>query len=173
MSRVLVIEQNPDNRRLLIDVLRSGGFAASAVDTAGPVLAEAVGAEAVLLDVTSLGRQDAGELHRLLRADARTARLPVLAVGRDAADWDLGMEPAAGATYYLAQPFTAAALLSRLRHLIVHAALADAALAGLTGPGRHPPAPAAEPAQSPGRTTTFSPVRAAAAANADPVSASG
>jgi CheY-like chemotaxis protein len=140
------------------------------------LLADAGRSDAVLIDVSSLGRQAAGELHRLVRADARTARLPVLAVGWRPTGTDLGIEPDTSVSYYLARPFTTAALLSRLNHLIVHAAVTTAALAGLAGTISPPPAPAGSqvaPGQPDGRTTTFNPLRSAAAAKAGPVSTSG
>jgi CheY-like chemotaxis protein len=172
VTRVLVFDRNSEHRRMLVGILETAGFTASAAGAPAEALAAAGRADAVLIDVSSVGRQAAGELHHLLRTDVRTARLPVLAIGWQTTGWDLGSWASSGASYYLARPFTTAALVSRLNHLIVHAAITAAALAGVADVTAGP-RPGRVGGQSVGRTTTFSPVRATAAAKAGPVSASG
>jgi DNA-binding response OmpR family regulator len=142
VTRVLILDRDPDIRRLLLSILEPAGFTVPAGGTTAGMLADADQADAVILDVSSLGRRPTAQVHHLLRTDARTTWLPVLAVGWHATGQDVGIGPATGTSYYLARPFTAAVLLSRLSHLIVHAAITSAALAGLTGSihtGRLPP----------------------------------
>lgn len=172
MTRVVVIDRNSEHRRMLVGILEAAGFTASSASAPAEALAAAGGADAALIDVSSVGRQAAAELYHLLRADVRTARLPVLAVGWQTTGWDLGIWASSGASYYLARPFTTAALVSRLSHLIVHAAITAAALAGVADVTAGPRAGRVG-GQSAGRTTTLRPVRATAVAKAGPVSANG
>jgi DNA-binding response OmpR family regulator len=145
VTRVLVVDSDPGSRRALSEMLESAGFttaeltaelATGAAGIVAQVASAATHAEAVILDVGWLGRPDGRAVHHSLRADARTAWLPILLVGWHAG-WNLEVG-LAGASYYLARPFTPTVLRSRLRHLIRHAAVATAALAGLaavqTGP---------------------------------------
>ncbi|MEN3356171.1 MAG: two-component system, OmpR family, phosphate regulon response regulator PhoB [Mycobacteriales bacterium] len=133
MTRVLVVGCDPEHRRQLSGILESAGFAVSGVNGGEQVPAYARQVDAVIVDVASLGHRYGREVHRLLRTDARTAWLPILLVGWHTARLDLeaGL---VGASYYLARPFTPTVLLSRLSHLIMHAAVATAALAGLVTP---------------------------------------
>jgi DNA-binding response OmpR family regulator len=133
VTRVLVVGCDPEHRRQLTGILESAGFAVSGACHGEQVAAQAGQADAVIVDVASLGHRYGREVHRLLRTDARTTRLPILLVGWQAARLELeaGL---VGASYYLTRPFTASVLLSRLSHLIMHAAVATAALAGLSGP---------------------------------------
>ena len=160
VTQVLVVGADPDNRRQLSAILASGGFTVSVVGRGDQVTAHARQADAVILDVSSLGQRYGREVHRSLRTDARTIWQPILLVGRRATRLDLeaGL---VGASYYLARPFPASVLLSRLGYLIEHAAVANAALAGLTaavqpghtGAGGPTPPPTGPPAHRPAGLT--------------------
>jgi DNA-binding response OmpR family regulator len=162
VTRVLVIDSDPEHRRQLSGILEAAGFTVAGAAAGEQVALLARDADAVILDESSIGRQYGQELHRSLRAGVRTARLPILLIGWHATCRDLEAGPAGG-SYYLTRPFTASGLLARLSHLMVHTAVATAALAGLGGavrtgqsgtggpvtlPRSEPAEPAAPPARA-------------------------
>jgi two-component system OmpR family response regulator len=116
MMRVLVIEDDPDLRRLVAEVLLEADYA---VDIApdgeeGLIKARAWTYDAVVLDLM-LPKRDGWSFIAELRRDKST---PVLVLSaRDAvADRVLGLD--LGADDYLAKPFERTELLARLRALI-------------------------------------------------------
>lgn len=118
--RVLVIEDDPDLRRLVAEVLLEADYA---VDIApdgeeGLIKARAWTYDAVVLDLM-LPKRDGWSFITALRRDKST---PVLVLSaRDAvADRVLGLD--LGADDYLAKPFERTELLARLRALIRRAA---------------------------------------------------
>lgn len=118
--RVLVIEDEPDMRRLVAEILEEEGYA---VDTAsdgeeGLSKAKVWPYDAVVLDLL-LPRLDGWDVLEQLR---ETHKTPVLILSaRDAlSDRVLGLD--LGADDYLVKPFERAELLARLRALIRRAA---------------------------------------------------
>jgi PAS domain S-box-containing protein len=115
-ARVLVADDNADMREYLVRLLRSAGYRVDSV-TDGQAALEAVRADAPDLVVSDvmMPRLDGLELVAALRADQRTAGVPVLLLsaraGQDAAIE--GLE--AGADDYLVKPFASAELLARIR----------------------------------------------------------
>jgi PAS domain S-box-containing protein len=113
-GRVLVADDNADMRDYLARLL-STRWTVSAVDDGEQALAAALAAppDLVVSDVMMPGR-DGMALLAALRADPRTARVPVVLLsaraGEEAAVEGLG----AGADDYLVKPFTAAELLARV-----------------------------------------------------------
>ncbi len=78
---VVIVEDNPMNMKLLEQALSIAGYqTAKSVDGDGIVdLTAGSGAKLVLMDI-QLPKQSGVDLLKLLRADARTAQVPVLAV---------------------------------------------------------------------------------------------
>jgi two-component system, OmpR family, response regulator len=114
--RVLVIEDEPDLLRALVQALREEGYAADqAVDgTEGLFKAEGCEYEAIVLDLMLPGI-DGFEVLRRLR---KTRKTPVLILtARDGVgDRVKGLD--AGADDYVLKPFALSELLARLRALI-------------------------------------------------------
>jgi putative two-component system response regulator len=113
---VLVVEDDPANRVLLIALLERAGYRAVTASDGPSGLAAAfeVAPDLVLLDV-GLPGMDGLEICRRLRADPRTVTLPVvLLTGRTSVD-DVVAGLDAGADDFLAKPFHEAELLARLR----------------------------------------------------------
>lgn len=81
MSRVLIIEDNPRNLKLVRDVLNVKGWETLEAENAedGLALARSEGPDLVLMDIQLPGIDGVEALGRL-RADPRTADIPVLAV---------------------------------------------------------------------------------------------
>jgi PAS domain S-box-containing protein len=115
-ARVLVADDNADMSEYLARLLRTAGYMVTTV-TDGRAALDAVRAAApdlVISDVM-MPRLSGLDLVAALRADARTAAVPVLLLSARA-----GLEASvaglrAGADDYLVKPFTAVELLARLR----------------------------------------------------------
>ncbi len=118
--RVLVIEDETDLRRAVVQTLREEGYAVDEAAEGEEGLFKALGwdYDAVVLDLMLPGL-DGWELLRRLRRERKT---PVLILtARDAvADRVRGLD--AGADDYLVKPFALGELLARLRALIRRAA---------------------------------------------------
>ena len=114
--RLLVIEDHPQLRRLLVQQLEEQGYAVDSAADGLDGLARALAApyDAILLDIM-LPKMDGWDLLEKLRESHQT---PVLALSaRDSlSDRVLGLD--LGADDYLVKPFERAELLARLRALI-------------------------------------------------------
>jgi PAS domain S-box-containing protein len=115
-SRVLVADDNTDMREYLVRLLRASGYDVDAV-VDGQAALESIRAnppDLVVSDVM-MPRLDGVALVTQLRADPRTAVVPVLLLsaraGQEASIEGLN----AGADDYLVKPFAAAELLARVR----------------------------------------------------------
>jgi two-component system cell cycle response regulator DivK len=102
---VLVVEDNEKNMKLFRDVLQASGFATLEATTAeeGIELAATERPSLVLMDVQLPGIDGVEALARL-RADDRTAAIPVLAVTAQAMHGDRERFAEAGFDCYLAKP---------------------------------------------------------------------
>ena len=116
LQRVLVVEDDPGMRTLLLRVLKENGFhAAGAVD--GRAMWEALQdapADVVLIDVGLPGVSGL-DLCRELR---RTSHVPIIIVSARGEEMDrvLGLE--LGADDYIAKPFSTRELLARVRAVL-------------------------------------------------------
>ncbi|MCV7319624.1 SpoIIE family protein phosphatase [Mycolicibacterium confluentis] len=125
-TRILVADDNADMREYLARLLRSDGYR---VDTAvdGREALEAVRADVphLLISDVMMPRMDGLALVSALRADRRTALVPVLLLSARAGQEESITGLAAGADDYLVKPFTAAELLARARAIVHLARLRD------------------------------------------------
>ena len=114
--RVLVADDNADMREYLARLLRGDGYSVDAVSDGQRALdAVRAGAPDIVISDVMMPRLDGLELVAALRADPRTAAVPVLLLSARA-----GQEASiggllAGADDYLVKPFAAAELLARVR----------------------------------------------------------
>jgi CheY-like chemotaxis protein len=114
--RVLVVEDNEKNMRLFRDILEATGFdtlEATSGEEALTLAAE--GAPVLVLMDVQLPGIDGVEALRRLRADERTAAIPVLAVTAQAMQGDRERFLAAGFDGYLAKPVDVAELVGTVR----------------------------------------------------------
>ena len=119
MTRILVVEDNPQNLKLTTVILRARGFTVvPAVDSeaAERAIAEAV-PDLVVMDVALPGK-DGYELTRELRGRPETAHLPILAVSAFAMPGDAEKALTAGCDDYLTKPIQRAGLLERVDRLL-------------------------------------------------------
>jgi putative two-component system response regulator len=113
---VLVVEDDPSNRALLVHLLRTEGYGVHAVAD-GEAGLDAVATERpdlILLDV-GLPGVDGYELTRRLRLDPRHATLPILLLTGRASLQDVVTGLDAGADDFIAKPFAQAELIARIR----------------------------------------------------------
>ena len=111
-ARVLVVDDNEDNRHIVEDILRRRGFE---VETAasGPLALEAIERQrpdVVLLDVMMPSMSGMEVLDRI-KANPQIASIPVIMVTAKAADEDVLAGYKFGADYYITKPFTPRQLL--------------------------------------------------------------
>jgi len=115
-ARVLVTDDNADMREYLARLLRSADYQVTTV-TDGQValdMVRTVAPDLVISDVMMPGLSGL-ELVAALRADARTAAVPVLLLSARAGQEASVEGLRAGADDYLVKPFTAVELLARIR----------------------------------------------------------
>jgi len=115
-ARVLIADDNGDMREYLARLLRTAGYQVTTV-TDGQAALEAVrsGAPDLVISDVMMPRLDGLGLVAALRADARTASVPVLLLSARAGQEASIEGLRAGADDYLVKPFSAAELLARAR----------------------------------------------------------
>ena len=79
--RVLVVEDSPDDLELYATYLAAHGFTVTPLDSGADAFSQAVAGapDAILLDLV-LGRDDGLAIVQALRADSRTASMPIVAI---------------------------------------------------------------------------------------------
>jgi two-component system cell cycle response regulator DivK len=115
-KRVLVIEDQEDNRTILRDLLSSAGFAVlEARDGVEGVAAAARERPDLILMDIQMPEMDGYEATRRIKADPATAAIPVIAVTSYALSGDEDKAKAAGCDGYVTKPFSPRALLATVR----------------------------------------------------------
>ena len=115
-ERILVVEDNEKNMKLFRDVLSATGYRTLEARTGGEAieLAMANAPDLVLMDI-QMPDVDGVEALRRLRADERTAAIPVLAVTAQAMQGDREHFLAEGFDGYLSKPVNVRELLGTVR----------------------------------------------------------
>lgn len=115
-KRILVVEDQEDNRTILRDLLTSAGFTViEARDGAeGLAVALAEPPDLVLMDI-QMPVMDGHEATRRLKAAPLTRAIPVIVVTSYALSGDEAKARAAGADGYIAKPYSPRALLAQVR----------------------------------------------------------
>lgn len=116
---ILVIDDERDLIELVrYNLMKSGYDVIGATKAeAGLEIARLNSPDAVILDIMMPG-QDGLEVCRQLRADARTARIPVIMLTAKAAEADRVVGLEMGADDYLAKPFSPRELVARVRAVL-------------------------------------------------------
>ena len=117
--RILVAEDEPNIAKSLVFLLERAGFEAI-VEGDGDRVTDTVWTEtpdALLLDVMLPG-SDGYEILRRLRADARTAELPVMILTAKGQQEDRRMAKDAGATEFVTKPFSNADVIEGVKRML-------------------------------------------------------
>jgi len=118
-SRVLIVEDEPDIRALVVHHLKREGYQVSAASSGEEALRQVQAAppDLVILDLM-MPAMDGLEVCRRLRQDPATASLPIvmLTAKGDEVDRVLGLE--IGADDYVVKPFSPKELLARVRAVL-------------------------------------------------------
>jgi two-component system cell cycle response regulator DivK len=119
MSTILYVEDNELNRKIVRDLLRRTSYRLiEAPDgESGVALALTERPDLVLMDV-QLPKISGIEATRRLRAEPATACVPIIAITSFALSGDEQKARDAGATAYLAKPFSPFTLLELIRDLL-------------------------------------------------------
>ena len=115
-KQILVVEDNEKNMKLFRDVLQATGYQTLEATTGGEAveLATEQAPDLVLMDIQMPG-VDGVEALRRLRADERTAAIPVLAVTAQAMQGDRERFLAEGFDGYLSKPVNVRELIGAVR----------------------------------------------------------
>ena len=115
-ERILVVEDNEKNMKLFRDVLGATGYRTIEATTGGEavLLATERAPDLVLMDI-QMPDVDGVEALRRLRADERTAAIPVLAVTAQAMHGDREHFLAEGFDGYLSKPVNVRELIGTVR----------------------------------------------------------
>jgi two-component system cell cycle response regulator DivK len=120
--RILVVEDQEDNRRIIRDLLASVGYTMiEAVDgEAGVRLAGSERPDLILMDI-QLPVLDGYEATRRIKAEPELQAIPIVVVTSYALSGDDQKAAAAGADAYVAKPFSPRQLLATIRRFLPEA----------------------------------------------------
>ena len=118
-KRILVVEDQEDNRRILRDLLTSVGYEVIEAVTGeeGVALAETGHPDLILMDIQLPGI-DGYEATRRVRALPNLRQVPIIAVTSYALSGDDVKAREAGCTDYVPKPFSPRALLAKIRQYL-------------------------------------------------------
>lgn len=119
-ARALVVEDNPDNMKLITWILEDEGYAFDTATTAedGLDLIEATDYDIVLMDI-SLPGISGEDATRRLRADPRHATLPIIAVTAHAIRGEEESILASGVDALVTKPIDEAELVRVMKRLLL------------------------------------------------------
>jgi two-component system, cell cycle response regulator DivK len=118
-TRILLVEDHEDNRRIVRDLVNSVGFElieATAGDE-GIRMAESQRPDLILMDI-QMPVVDGYEATRRIKANPLLRHIPIIVVTSYALSGDEGKARAAGADAYVSKPFSPRQLLAKMRELL-------------------------------------------------------
>ncbi len=117
--RILIVEDQEDNRKILRDLLTSAGFTPLEATTGeeGVTLAEREHPDLILMDIQLPGL-DGYEATRRIKAIPALRQIPVIAVTSYALSGDDVKASEAGCDGYITKPFSPRALLAKVREYL-------------------------------------------------------
>jgi len=115
-KRILVVEDQEDNRQILRDLLGSAGFEMLEAEDGerGVALAKAERPDLILMDIQLPGL-DGYEATRRIKADPALKSIPIIVVTSYALSGDEDKAKAAGCDDYVTKPYSPRALLAKIR----------------------------------------------------------
>jgi two-component system cell cycle response regulator DivK len=118
-KRILVVEDNEENRRIMHDLLGSAGYEMIEAVTGedGVTLAERERPDLILMDIQLPGL-DGYEATRRIKANPALRPIPIIAVTSYALSGDDVKAREAGCDDYVTKPFSPRALLAKIREYL-------------------------------------------------------
>ncbi len=118
-KRILVVEDQEDNRRIMRDLLTASGYVSLEATTGDEGLATAAREvpDLILMDIQLPG-MDGYEVTRRIKADPALAHIPIIAVTSYALSGDDQKAFAAGCDGYVTKPFSPKVLLAKIREYL-------------------------------------------------------
>jgi two-component system, cell cycle response regulator DivK len=120
MKKVLVVEDNSDNLRLITYALRRHGYEVIAADTGlrGVELAIAERPAFIIMDI-NLPDIDGLEATRRIRQSGADGTVPIIAITSNAMAGDMDRVLAAGCTGYFEKPIDPLTIIDKIHTLLV------------------------------------------------------
>lgn len=118
-TTILLVEDNPDNRAIYGTILRHFGYRVEEAATGedGIRVAREIIPALILMDVAMPG-MDGWEATRILKGDAGTARIPVIALTAHAMSEDRRRAEEVGCDGYLSKPVEPRRVVSEVRRIL-------------------------------------------------------
>jgi two-component system, cell cycle response regulator DivK len=118
-QRILIVEDQDDNRAILRDLLSAAGYGLIEARTGeeGVKLAERERPALILMDI-QLPVIDGYEATRRIKSKAALKSIPIIAVTSYALSGDEAKARAAGCDAYVSKPFSPRQLLAKVRELL-------------------------------------------------------
>jgi two-component system, cell cycle response regulator DivK len=118
-KRVLAVDDQEDNRRILRDLLTSAGYQVIEATTGEEAVAAAAAQvpDLILMDIQLPGI-DGYEATRQIKANPRLRQIPLIVVTSYALSGDDAKAFSAGADAYVSKPFSPRALLAKVREFL-------------------------------------------------------
>ena len=119
MTRILLVEDQEDNRRIIRDLIGTTGYelveAVSGED--GVAMAESHGPDLILMDIQLPGI-DGYEATRRIKANPALAHIPIIAVTSYALSGEEKKAREAGCDDYVPKPYSPRQLLAKIRQYL-------------------------------------------------------
>jgi two-component system, cell cycle response regulator DivK len=118
-KRILVVEDQEDNRQILRDLLSNAGYEMIEAEDGQQALTQAAKhkPDLILMDI-QLPLLDGYEATRRIKADPALNAIPIIVVTSYALSGDEDKAHAAGCDAYVAKPFSPRALLAKIREYL-------------------------------------------------------
>jgi two-component system cell cycle response regulator DivK len=118
-KRILVVEDQEDNRQILRDLLANAGYEMIEAEDGQQALTQAAAhkPDLILMDI-QLPLLDGYEATRRIKADPALKAIPIIVVTSYALSGDEEKAHAAGCDAYVAKPFSPRALLAKIREYL-------------------------------------------------------
>jgi two-component system, cell cycle response regulator DivK len=117
--RILVVEDQEDNRRILRDLLGNAGYELIEAESGEEALTavEAQRPDLILMDI-QLPVMDGYEVARRIKSNPDMKLVPIIAVTSYALTGDEAKARAAGCNAYISKPYSPRALLAKVREFL-------------------------------------------------------
>ena len=118
-KRILVVEDQEDNQRILRDLLTNAGYEIIEAENGEEALAVAARErpDLILMDI-QLPLLDGYEVTRRIKADPALRAIPIIAITSYALSGDESKARAAGCDAYVTKPYSPRALLAKIREYV-------------------------------------------------------